>query len=92
MDHSYIPNHLDDTAKFLIWDLDVAMIVMIGVIFGIIVEWIFTMIALSLLVAWLYKRSKSGKHKGYGMHLLYWYLPVKVGKLTPPSAIREFIG
>jgi len=46
-----------------------------------------------LVMAWLYRKAKFGQHRAYGMHLLYWHLPVSLGmKATPPSSIREFIG
>ncbi len=93
MDYGLIPTRLDDPPKFLWWDFDVAILFMTFIVFGFVTGWIFTFITIGAVITYFYRRAKFGKHKAYGMHLLYWYLPINFGmKLTPPSSIREFIG
>lgn len=92
-DYSAIPSRLDDVAKFIWWDFDVALLAMGGLVFGLVTEHLFLATGAGLAVAMLYQRAKAGKHKAYGLHLLYWHTPISFGmKLTPPSSIREYIG
>ena len=93
MANTAIPNRLDDPPKFLWWDFDVAMLVMIFMVFGIMLDHPIYVSLLGVVIAWLYSKTKIGNHRAYGLHLLYWYLPLNFGmKVTPPSSIREFIG
>lgn len=88
-----IPTRLDETSKFLFWDWDVAAVA-IGVAYagiwaGNFPVWMIAGIGL----AFLYSKLKSGRHPGFSIHLLYWYLPSKdLFRRTPPSHIREFFG
>jgi len=92
-DSPTIPTRLDDPPKFMWWDFDVAMLFMSFFVFGVISGWILSFSLVGLVAAWLYRKSKAGQHRAYGMHLLYWPLPVNLGmRATPPSSIREYIG
>ena len=94
-DHDYhlmVPRRLDDPPKFLFWDFDVA-IVWIGVVFmGIAGNFFITSLILAFAASYMVQKAKSGQQKGYGLHMLYWHLPIKLFKRTPPSCVREFIG
>lgn len=94
VDHKYIiPHRLDDPPKFLWWDFDVAIVAMGMMCIGILVNQIVTFTAMGFIVASGYQKVKAGRQRAFGLHALYWYLPVTFGfKVTPPSAIREFIG
>ncbi len=92
-DSPTIPTRLDDPPKFMWWDFDVAMLFMSFFVFGVISGWILSFSLAGLFAAWIYRKSKAGQHRAYGMHLLYWNLPVNLGmRATPPSSIREYIG
>jgi len=92
-DSPTIPTRLDDPPKFMWWDFDVAMLFMSFFVFGLITGWLVSFTVFGLVMAWLYRKAKFGQHRAYGIHLLYWHLPVNLGmKATPPSSIREFIG
>ena len=92
-DSPTIPTRLDDPPKFMWWDFDVAMLFMSFFVFGVISGWILSFSLVGLVAACLYRKSKAGQHRAYGMHLLYWHLPVNLGmRATPPSSIREYIG
>ena len=92
-DSSTSPTRLDDPPKFMWWDFDVAMLFMSFFVFGLVTGWILSFSIVGILFAWLYRKSKAGQHRAYGMHLIYWHLPVNLGmKATPPSSIREYIG
>jgi conjugal transfer pilus assembly protein TraL len=88
-----IPHRLDDPPKFLWWDFDVAILAMGCLMIGIMVNQPGTFGILGVFVGMSYQKIKAGKQRAFGMHALYWYLPFTFGfKITPPSAVREFIG
>jgi conjugal transfer pilus assembly protein TraL len=88
-----IPQTLDDPPKILFWDMDQAMvfILMIGV--GIAVSSTFTFAIVGTVAAYFFGKAKSGKHRGFAKHLIYWFTPATLGmRRTPPSYIREYLG
>lgn len=88
-----IPARLDDPPKFLFWDFDVAILAMGCLVLGIMVNQTMTFAAIGVVVAMSYQKIKAGKSRAFGLHALYWYLPSNFGfRITPPSAVREFIG
>lgn len=88
-----IPTRLDDPPRFLWWDLDVGLLFMSFLVLGLVLKWVVTLTVVGFGIAYLYNKTKVGQHTAFGMHLLYWHLPITLGfKATPPSAIREFIG
>lgn len=94
IDRKYIiPHRLDDPPKFLFWDFDVAILAMGCMVIGIMVNQTITFAVIGFFVAAGYQKIKAGRTRAFGLHALYWYLPVKFGfRVTPPSAVREFIG
>ena len=88
-----IPHRLDDPPKFLWWDFDVAILFMGCVVMGIMTNQTLTFSGLGVVVAMSYQKLKAGRSRAFGLHALYWYLPSSFGfRITPPSAVREFIG
>lgn len=88
-----IPQRLDDPPKFLWWDFDVAILAMGCLVIGILVNQTFTFTIIGGFVAMAYQKVKAGRSRAFGLHALYWYLPITFGfRITPPSAMREFIG
>lgn len=94
IDRKYIiPHRLDDPPKFLFWDFDVAILAMGCMVIGIMVNQTITFAVIGFVVAMAYQKIKAGRSRAFGLHALYWYLPVSFGfRITPPSAVREFIG
>jgi conjugal transfer pilus assembly protein TraL len=87
-----IPRHLDDPPRFLFWDLDEAILFMLALILGMMVDLLFAGAATGVALVIAYGRAKSGRHRAFALHLMYWYLPVTLGfRRTPPSYIREYI-
>lgn len=87
------PNSLDDPPKLLFWDLDVASLFVVffglGIIFG---QFIAGTLG-AMCACWAYNKAKSGKVRGYGIHLINWHFPVGVGfKRIPPTYKRDFQG
>lgn len=87
-----IPKRIDDPPKFLFWDYDVAMVFMTALMFGILAGFFLTSVAFGFGLCYGLTKLKAGQQKGYGIHMLYWYLPLNMFKRTPQSSIREFIG
>ena len=88
-----IPQRLDDPPKLLLWEMDQAMVFMSILVIGIACDLPGTFFVLGLLVAWRYGKLKSGKHRGFAKHLIFWRTPITLGmRRTPPSYIREFLG
>lgn len=89
----YVPQALDDPPKFLFWDFDVALLFLVCLGVGIMMGQLFLSGSGGCFLAWRYNRAKSGQSRGYGLHLMYWYLPIKMGfKRVPPSHTRNFLG
>ena len=87
-----IPQHLDDPPRFLFWDLDEAILFMLALILGLTVDLLFVGAATGVALVVAYGRAKSGRHRAFALHLMYWHLPVTLGfRRTPPSWIREYI-
>ena len=88
-----IPQRLDDPPKFLWWDLDVAMLFMGSVILGILCNQTLTFTGIGVVAAMAYQKIKAGRSRAFGLHAIYWYMPISLGfRITPPSAVREFVG
>jgi len=87
-----IPRHLDDPPRFLFWDLDEAILFMLALILGMMADLLFAGAAAGVVLVIAYGKAKSGRHRAFALHLMYWYLPVTLGfRRTPPSYIREYI-
>ncbi len=87
-----IPRRLDDPPKFLFWDFDVAMVGLLGLGFGVLGGQVLLGCVGGVLAAYAWSRTKSGRHRGYGLHFMYWNMPVRMFRRTPPSARRDFVG
>jgi conjugal transfer pilus assembly protein TraL len=94
IDRKYlIPHRLDDPPKFLWWDFDVAVLFMGCAVIGIVSNQTLTFGGIGIVVAFAYQKLKAGCSRAYGLHFLYWHLPITFGfRVTPPSAVREYIG
>ena len=88
-----IPQRLDDPARFLFVDMDVAMVAMVCFVGGMLCNLTITCSAIGIGLAWMYQKVKAGKHRAIGAHAIYWHLPFSFGfRRTPQSNVREFIG
>lgn len=90
-----IPATLDDLPKFLWWDFDQALLFLSIMLLGLISNFILTGIVLAGIAGWAYGKTKSGRHRAYVVHMMYWYFPSDLTsnyKVTPPSYERDFLG
>lgn len=88
----YIPRRLDDTGKFLFWELDIAAIGMLGVLIGIVLGFPLIGLFAGIVLAYGYSKLKTGKHPGMATHLMYWCSGMPTPKELPGSHLRELNG
>lgn len=91
----YIPKSLDAQERFLWWEMDQAIIVILLIGMGVIAGSMLLGMLLGSGAAWQYGRLKSGKHPKFAVHALYWWLPSGLfvkPRATPPSDRRTFLG
>lgn len=89
-----VPRTLDDPARIFWWDLDQAMLFSICGVLGMVLGSLMGGLALGTTLGWVYGRAKSGRHRMFAVHAIYWHLPGAIMKMrrTPSSDARELIG
>lgn len=87
-----IPRRIDDPPKFLFWDFDVALVWMSFVVLGMVMEYMGISMIIGTVAAMGYAKLRGGATRGFGMHALYWHIGLSLGRRTPPSRKRHFIG
>ena len=88
----FVPRRLDDSGKFLFWDMDVAIVALLGILVGISIDMQIIGLILGFVLAYMYSKLKSGKHPGVATHLMYWFTGAPSPKELPASHIRELNG
>lgn len=90
----YIPKHLDDSARLLLWPIDEALSFILPMIFGLIMNLGLIGVICSFLSIFLWRRAKGVGGLSFLKSLIYWYYGSKVLGLknTPDSAIKNYIG
>ena len=86
------PRRVDDPMRFFLWDAEVAILVLVGITLGIVMEIPVIGTVAGCVMAWAYGRFKGGATRGFAMHALYWHVGMPLGARTPPSRKRRFIG
>jgi conjugal transfer pilus assembly protein TraL len=90
----YIPKHLDDMSKFLLWEIDEALAFIIPLFLGFMMgKGLFGLVA-AFLCFHFWKKVKGAGGKNLIRSLIYWHYPKSILglKATPDSSIRNFIG
>ena len=88
----YVPRRLDDGAKFLFWDMDIAMIAMLGVLVGMGLDYPILGMLAGVMGEFGYAKLTAGKHPGKPVHLMYCFPGLPEPKEQPGSHIREHNG
>ncbi len=90
----YIPKHLDDAPKFLLWDIDEAFAFIGPLFFSVMIGkgLLGLFLAFGIYKAW--KKVKGSGGQNLIKCLIYWYYPKSILglKKTPDSSIKNFIG
>lgn len=91
---TYIPHHLDDPPRFLLWSLQQTTIIGGIWVLGISGGFFFTAFFLSVGLYYMLKKfqQRCGEHAWLGW--VYWHFPscLQRLRLIPDSAIREYLG
>ncbi len=85
-----IPEKLEATPKFLLWDFDTVVIFLVGLFFGVLIGSVILGLVFGSLLTWFWNRARRGQAEGLLVHSFYWYLPIKTFKRIPPSSQRDF--
>jgi len=90
----YIPKHLDDAPKFLLWDMDVALCFIVPFFFGFLIGQTIISLIIAFSITYHWKRIKGNGQQNLIRYLIYWHYPKSVLglKATPESSIRNYIG
>jgi len=67
----YIPKYLDAQPQFLWFEFDEAMILLIGLMTGRMLDQMILFIAISLIIQRVYTKLKNAKQTGFLQHTLY---------------------
>ena len=87
-----VPVGLDAPRKMFLWDVDVFMIVMIGIGFGILTRNLIVWPGLAWVLAWRWGKFKSGKHPWFFVHAMFWFAPIPENNpRVPRTDLREFL-
>lgn len=86
------PTSLDLPRKAFMWDFDVFIIAVTGIIVGLVTRQVFIFLPLFLFFAIRWGKFKSGKHPWFFIHAFFWYLPIPEKNLRiPQTHQREFL-
>lgn len=94
-DFYFIPSHLDDQAKILIWDMDEAMGILGGLSVGIIVKQLIIFVLIGFFLSYVIAKTKAARGRGFLAAICYWHLPHNSlfrFKRYPASYIRDIVG
>lgn len=90
----YIPKHLDDPAKFLLWQIDEAVAFILPLFFGFMIGKGLISLFVAIICFHCWRRVKGVGGKNLIRSLIFWYYPKSILglKATPESRTRNFIG
>ena len=93
----YIPKHLDDMPKFLLWNVDEAVAFIVPLFLGFVLGKGLIGLFVTVLCFHFWKKIKGSRGQGgqnFIKYLIYWNYPKWVLGLaaTPDSSIRNYIG
>jgi len=89
----YIPKHLDDAPRFLLWSIDEAMSAMIPIFLGTFMGIGIFGPVLAIISFKSWKKIKGSGGQGLLKKLIYWHYPRSVLglKSTPDSSVKNYI-
>ena len=89
----YIPKHLDDAPRFLLWSIDEAMSAILPIFLGIMTNMGIFGPILAVISFKSWKKIKGSGRQGLVKRLIYWHYPRDILglKATPDSSIKNYI-
>lgn len=90
-----IPKYLDAPERYLFWTVDEAIVLISPIAVGILAGYFMVGLLVGPLALVALKKLKGTQGEQVLLNAFYWYLQTPLGpqfKVTPPSAIREYVG
>ena len=94
MKDSYIPQHLDEPERYLVFTPDELVILVLPIAILTIVANFLIGLVVGMAGVWLLRKVKKGAGLSRLLWMAYWLLPSDAFglKATPPSHLRELAG
>lgn len=85
-----IPNHVDDPAQALLWEVDEVGPIGVGAVAGVLLDAVGWCLLAGLALVYVYRRIKDGNPDGAALHFIYWsgFWPAKAKSFLNPFARR----
>lgn len=68
-----LPRTIDEPPYLMFWRVDDAMMPIVGVILGIVSEWMLLCVGIGFVMSYVYQRVRLGRPEKFAEHTLYWY-------------------
>jgi len=91
-DNYLIPRHLDAPPLLFMWEADTAMIFIVLMLMGMLLQSVILGLGSAILVTRVYRRIKEEGGRGLLVKLMYWYWPSDWVTSRHPSHVREYYG
>lgn len=95
-DHYWIPRRLDDPVQFFFWDADVAVVVIVFLVLGSLLNHLLAVVGAAIIgvvAARSLSRIKAEGGRGVIARFLFWYTPSEWWlRARAPSHVREYTG
>lgn len=73
------PAYLDELPQMWFWEADEAIFIVLGLVVGVLIDWMFWGTVSGMAIASVFGRFKAGQNRGLLIHMAYWYgvMPLK---------------
>ncbi|MEL6680451.1 MAG: type IV conjugative transfer system protein TraL [Pseudomonadota bacterium] len=87
------PRTVDDPPTILMWRVDDFAPLFLGFLIGYATGYLVTVLGVSLIAVWIFRKFRLGAQPGFFVHFLYWqgFMPVTSHALINPFE-RELRG
>ena len=89
----YIPQRVDETPNLLIWSMDEAVPILLGLVVGIMLGQALICSLVGLVMTYWYRKYRGSHPDGFFVHIFYWYgVPgLSRGRLFVNPFCRRFL-
>lgn len=87
-----MPTLMDNPAKFLLWDINPSIIMILFFSFGILVKELTIFTGIGMTLAHYWQKHAGSKHPWFLVHMGHWFLSIKTKSVrTGVSIDREYM-